>query len=323
MRQDTRRFRRQRASNSRDRTRANVSNRRPLSESCPLVQMNPKVPLPIQAPPSTVRISPVMKPACSETRNATASATSDGLPHRRSGTVSVIRCTASGEFHNCFAAPGVSIGPGRDGVDADVVLRPLDGQRLRHRHHACLRRGRVDGAGAPGPDVVGQDRHDRAAAAARDHVPADRARAVEAAVQHDADDRVPAVGRQILGLADEVAGGVVDQDVDAAEVADDARDHLVHLFGVPDVDLHDQRIEPGMAQLGAAAHDVLRVAAANRDARAELAEARRDREPEARAAARHDGHLILQQRGCEHRRSELRLRSGSVGLAARHPKSKA
>ena len=76
------------------------------------------------------------------------------------------------------------------------------------------------GAGAAGPDVVGEDRHDRAAAAARDHVAADRARTVEAAVQHDADDRVPAVRRQILGAADEVAGRVVDEDVDAAEVPD-------------------------------------------------------------------------------------------------------
>ena len=34
------------------------------------------------------------------------------VPHRFSGTISVIRSTASGVFHSCFAAPGDSIGPG-------------------------------------------------------------------------------------------------------------------------------------------------------------------------------------------------------------------
>ena len=72
--------------------------------------------------------------------------------------------------------------------------------------------------GAAGPHVVGEDRHDRPALAPLDHVPAHRARAVEGPVEHDADHRVPAVRRQILGAADEIAGRVVDQDVDAAVV---------------------------------------------------------------------------------------------------------
>src|SRR5215210_7939267 len=80
--------------------------------SGPALQMNPYVPLLSHAPPSIVRISPVMKPAPGDTRNATESAISSALPHRWSGTISVIRSTASGESHNCFAAPADSTGPG-------------------------------------------------------------------------------------------------------------------------------------------------------------------------------------------------------------------
>jgi hypothetical protein len=81
---------------------------------------------------------------------------------------------------------------------------------------------------------------------------------------------------------------------------DDPRDHFIDLLGVPDVDLHDERIEPGVPQLGAAAHDVLCVAASNGDPRAQRAQARRDREAQARAPARHDSDLVFQQRRSEH-----------------------
>src|SRR5260221_3516154 len=74
--------------------------------------VNPNVPLVSLAPPSTVRTSPVMNPDCGDARNATASATSPGVPHRRSGTVLVMRSTASGVLQSCRAAPGDSIGPG-------------------------------------------------------------------------------------------------------------------------------------------------------------------------------------------------------------------
>lgn len=63
-------------------------------------QRKPNGPRPSHAPPSIVSVSPVMNPARSDARNATASATSPGLPQRLSGTMSVMRCTASGESHN-------------------------------------------------------------------------------------------------------------------------------------------------------------------------------------------------------------------------------
>ena len=206
--------------------------------------------------------------------------------------------------------------PRRNRVDADVVARPFDGERLRHRHHARLRRGRVDGAGAAGPDVVRQDRDDRAAASLMDHLPADRARAVERAVQHDADDRVPSVGREILGAADEVARGVVDEDVDVPEVLDRALDELVDLLGVAHVDLDGQRIESGMTELCRSGLEVRRVPAADDDARAERTEALRDGETDARAATGDDGHATLEHLGTKHERSDYR-RSRFAGSRVR------
>ena len=138
------------------------------------------------------------------------------------------------------------------------------------------------------------------AAASPDHVPSHRPRAVEAPVQDDADYRVPAVGRQILGAADEVSRRVVDQYVDVAEVPDDAADHLIDLLRFSDIDLDGERIEAGMAKFSGALLEVRRVAAADREVRAELAETLRNREAEPCGATGDDRDLTLERRRCEH-----------------------
>ena len=219
-----------------------------------------------------------MYDACGEARNATASAISSARPHRPSGTPCVIRSTSASDCHNCRAAPSETTGPGRDGVDPNPMPRPLDRQRLRHRHHAGLGRRRVNRPGTARPRVVGQDRHDGAAAALRDHAPADGARAVIAAVQHDADDGVPAVRREILGAAHEVAGGVVDEQIDAAALGDRAFDHRVHRGGIADVDRKRQRVAAVAPERGDALveMDWLRLAMTTRA----------PRRPSARAMAR-------------------------------------
>ena len=71
-----------------------------------------------------------------------------------------------------------------------------------------------------------------------------------------------------------------------AEVLDGALDQLVDLLGIAHVDLDGQRIEPGMAQLCRSRFEVRRVPAADDDARAERAEALRDRETDARCRRR-------------------------------------
>ena len=158
----------------------------------------------------------------------------------------------------------------------------------------------MNGAGASGPHVVGQDRDDCAAAAARNHVLPDCARAIEAAVEDDPDHRVPAIRRQVLGLADEVAGGIVDEDVDAAEVTDRPLDHLVDLLRVAHVDLHGQGIEAGVPQLRTSLLEVLRVAAADHNTCAEFAETFRNREPQPGASTGDNGDLALEQIRNEH-----------------------
>jgi hypothetical protein len=160
--------------------------------------------------------------------------------------------------------------------------------------------------GAAGPDVIGQDRHDRSAFAALDHVTADGTRTVERAVEHDSHHGVPAFGREVLGAADEVAGGVVDEDVDVSEVFDGPFDELVDLIRIPDVDLHDERVEPRVPQLRRSGFEVGRVPAADDDAGAQRAEALGHGKANPRAAARHHRHPILQHRRTKHSESEYR-----------------
>ena len=75
---------------------------------------------------------------------------------------------------------------------------------------------------------------------------------------------------------------------------DRALDHLVDLLGLAHVDLHRERIEPGVAQArrcptpGSSS-----CGCRSTIARAELAEPLRDREPDAGAAAGDDGDLIV------------------------------
>ena len=82
-------------------------------------------------------------------------------------------------------------------------------------------------------------------------LPPGRAGAEEAAVEDDGDDRAPAVRREVLGLDDEVARGVVDEDVDAAEALDRRSHQRVDRLGVADVRRH------GEARAGAEERDRL------------------------------------------------------------------
>src|SRR6476660_2460814 len=70
-----------------------------------LFYTKPNVPLLSQLPPSIVRISPLINELWGAARNATASATCSGVPQRPAGIIAVMRSTASGESHNCLAAP--------------------------------------------------------------------------------------------------------------------------------------------------------------------------------------------------------------------------
>ena len=83
------------------------------------------------------------------------------------------------------------------------------------------------------------------------------------------------------------------------------RHHLVYLLGIPHVDLHGQRVEPGVAQFGGALLQVVGIAAANGHARAELSETLRDSESNAGSTPGNHGDLSLEQRGEKHMRQNI------------------
>lgn len=152
----------------------------------------------------------------------------------------------------------------------------------------------MNGAGTPRPHVVGQDRHDGPSGLAGDQMPSNGARTVEAAVEHDPDHGVPAIRRQIFGPRDEVAGGVVDENVHAAKPRHGGVHHGVHLLRHTHIHL---RCGHGVAcrrQRRRSAREILRIAAGNHQVRAHLSKSAGDRQANPRAAAGDDGGLSFQ-----------------------------
>src|SRR5206468_2222965 len=74
-----------------------------------------------------------------------------------------------------------------------------------------------------------------------DHHAADRLRDEEHAGEVRAQHRLPFLARQVLQPRADAIAGVVDEQVDAPELADRARDGVVHLGRVPDVAREPQR----------------------------------------------------------------------------------
>ena len=114
---------------------------------------------------------------------------------------------------------GVSIGPGRDGVDAHAVARGLARDRAREADHARLGRRVDDRALRADAARLGGDVDDRAAAALAACRRQHRVRDGDRAAQVDAEDEVP---QRLVGVDEEgeaVGAGVVDEHVDRAELA--------------------------------------------------------------------------------------------------------
>ena len=127
--------------------------------------------------------------------------------------------------------------PGHDRVAGDPVAAALHRQRPRQAEDARLRR-RVAGLAEAAERPCDRRHVDDPAPLALLHVRPDRLGAVEAAREVDAQVALPEVGVLVVELADVVErAGVVDQDVDRAELLDDAVDRLLHLVAVGDVAL--------------------------------------------------------------------------------------
>ena len=130
--------------------------------------------------------------------------------------------------------PSVSIQPGATQTTPMSYSPPLHRQHAGQRLGAGPRRRRVHHPG----DAARRAQHDRddAAAAVLDH-PALRhlLGQVPGRVQVEPPHRRPAVGRDLLGRRHELAAGVVDQHVDAAEPLQREVDQRVRHLGLADV----------------------------------------------------------------------------------------
>ena len=143
--------------------------------------------------------------------------------------------------------------------------------------------------------------------------PAELARAVEGAVEHDVGHRAPGVGAHVLGGYGEVAGRVVDQHLGQVPVLLDGIESRRHALGAADVDLALEgagadrldRRHSGRAVLGAAAQD--------RHVRADAAELDGDRLAQAGPAARDDHDLAVEAALRQQARTQRRWLRDSHG----------
>ena len=74
-------------------------------------------------------VAPVMNCAAGDARNTIDAATSSTVPARLSGVSAMPRSSSCGGY---CAVPDEQDDAGRDRVDEDPELRPLDGERHRH-----------------------------------------------------------------------------------------------------------------------------------------------------------------------------------------------
>ena len=143
-------------------------------------------------------------------------ATSSGLPSRPTGIcgrIFELRMSSRDRRHHLGADVA-----GRDGVDGDALLRDLERERLGEAVHARLRR-RVVGLAERALRAVHRRDVDDAAPVALDHAVDDLLAHVEQAVEVGPHDRVPVDLVHLLEGHVARDAGVVDQDVDRADLA--------------------------------------------------------------------------------------------------------
>src|SRR5712691_447316 len=139
--------------------------------------------------------------------------------------------------------------PRRDRVGGDVVPAAFERGGLRKADQRRL--GRRIARLAESTERAGHRRHeDDAAPLVLDQVGPGLLRAVEGTGEVDAYVPIP----QLVGLVRNLGGmiegrGVVDQDVDLAELVLDLLEHLAHLLAVSDIHLDGERAPPHLADL--------------------------------------------------------------------------
>src|SRR5208337_1915068 len=128
--------------------------------------------------------------------------------------------------------------------------------------------------------------------------------AVQRAHEHDVDDGVPRAGREVFGAGDEVAGGVVDEDVEGS-LAPDGIDHGFDGFKTADV--AGEGVDGSLGrEFGSGLFENFCAAAADVDRGSEFEEAFGHAFAEAGASAGDQDALRLQKIGAEHLFNSLR-----------------
>ena len=183
---------------------------------------------------------------------------------------------------------------GSDRVHADAFLRPLPRSHARHHDHGRLgcAVGHPAGVGREAADR--RDVHDRARLL-RQHDPPRSPHAEEDARLHDRDRVVPVLVRDVLGVgADAADAGVVDHDVEPAEVAHDSREGVVHLLAHGHVGWIGASFDTGLRELVGCDPGGVGVDLDHRDRRSGLGELLRDAAAETRSGTRHDRDLPVE-----------------------------
>src|SRR5208282_714851 len=137
------------------------------------------------------------------------------------------------------------------------------------------------------------DIDDRAGALLPDELAGRRLRAEEHAVEIDSDHRAPSVGREIQRRRRDTGAVIVNQHVEAAELLDRLRHHLVALLGVADVDLSHLAFTACFANFVAHALEVFELAARDQHRRAAQRELLGDRLANSGSATGHDRNLAF------------------------------
>src|SRR5580700_1877129 len=135
---------------------------------------------------------------------------------------------------------------GGDHVGPDVLRGELGGQGSRQPDQAHLRRRDVGASAAAGEGAFAGEKQD-AAVLVLDHRADGRLRAVECAIEDDPPDVLPVLYRH---LGEGLVGpdrGIVDQNVDAAELGHRLRHHRVDLIFLGDVGYDGERLDPPVA----------------------------------------------------------------------------
>ena len=227
-----------------------------------------------------------MNAASSEQRKRTAVATSSGDPETAERRVAEDEAGLLLGEHVGELGRDVA---GRDRVHADAAGAELARQRLRQADDPGLGGGVVRLARVPVDADDAREVHDRAGAAAK-HLPRDGAAGVEGAAQVRVDDLLPVLVAHARDQRVARDAGVVDEDVDVAELRLDALDQRLRLRGIADVRTHRDAADLRRDRLGR----LVPGAVVHGHARAAARQLARDGGADAARAARDEGDLAVQ-----------------------------